>query len=151
MSRLIYKGVDKNLNYVKFYFSACDLVVVKGRQWYIDSMGYPTTYVNKKPTRFHKMLAIGKITDHINGDKLDNTRDNLRSVTKSQNSMNIGVRANNKSGFTGVYFRKDRLKWVSYININGKRKNLGSFRCPLMAILSRKEAEVKYFGEYRRI
>ena len=62
--------------------------------------------------------------------------------------MNRKTPANNKSGATGVGFRSREQKWVSRININGKRKQLGMFDTLEEAIQARRKAEVKYYGEY---
>lgn len=58
--------------------------------------------------------------DHINRNKKDNRIDNLRSVTKSQNAMNM----NNVKGY---YHSKRQNKYISFIMLNGKSKQLGSF------------------------
>lgn len=61
--------------------------------------------------------------DHVNRIKTDNRIINLRSVTKSQNAMNM-------SGKKGFSFCKKTKKWVSYIMVNYKKKHLGSFDTP---------------------
>jgi hypothetical protein len=62
----------------------------------------------------------GLSTDHINGNKLDNRRSNLRSVPQYINMQNRDKQKNNKSGFKGVFFDKCRNKYVASIVINGK-------------------------------
>jgi len=66
-------------------------------------------------------------TDHKNGVGLDNQRHNLRFVTCRQNQQN---RKNQKktSQYSGVYWDKDRQKWVAQIRINGIKKKLGHFK-----------------------
>ena len=64
-------------------------------------------------------------TDHINGDGLDNRRENLRIVTTRQNQQN---RHHTKSSrFPGVTWDRQTSKWKSAIRINGKSHNLGRF------------------------
>lgn len=67
--------------------------------------------------------------DHINGDRSDNRKPNLRICTTSQNFMNRSKYNCNKSGHRGVYWNKHipNPKWVAYITINKKRKHLGYF------------------------
>jgi hypothetical protein len=65
--------------------------------------------------------------DHINGNSLDNRIENLRDVTKAENNRNIKRSAFNKSGCTGVSWRKDSGKWVVRIGVRGSHKNFGSF------------------------
>lgn len=65
--------------------------------------------------------------DHINGDPSDNRVVNLRECNQTENHQNKIKQKNNSSGYTGVYYHKGAKKWMSYININGKRKHLGLF------------------------
>lgn len=57
--------------------------------------------------------------DHINRDRLDNRRNNLRNVTGSVNTMNQGLSPRNTSGYRGVTWDKERGKWQA------KTKHLG--------------------------
>lgn len=54
---------------------------------------------------------VGKFTDHINRDTLDNRRINLRNVTKAINALNVGLIATNKTGVVGLYRYADRESW----------------------------------------
>ena len=49
--------------------------------------------------------------DHINGNKIDNRIENLRSASYSQNNSNIGLRKNNTSGIKGVSWNKSKKCW----------------------------------------
>lgn len=60
--------------------------------WSLSGDGYPMTYIKGKYVKMHH-LVIGKpkkglVTDHRNRDKLDNRKDNLRSVTQYENMLN---------------------------------------------------------------
>ncbi len=90
----------------------------------------------------------GRTIDHINGDRLDNRRCNLRFVTPSQNVMNTAVRSDNKSGVKGICF--DRGKWKAYICKGGKVTNIGRFCTKDEATQARAAAENELFGEYSR-
>lgn len=74
--------------------------------------------------------------DHINGNRADNRIQNLRSVSKSQNSKNMKKPSNNSSGFQGVHWCSERRKWVASVG----RKSLGRFRLFEDAISARKSA-----------
>ena len=65
--------------------------------------------------------------DHINQNKLDNRIENLRDVSHSINLRNVGIRANNKSGMTGVIFDNSRNKFKAFIAINGRTITLGRY------------------------
>ena len=99
---------------------------------------------------YHGIDPLEKEVDHINRNRLDNRIENLRLVTSSQNLMNSGSYKNNTSGFKGVYWDKIKKNWRTLIIVNGKRIQLGSFINKEDAIKARKEAEIKYFGDFRR-
>jgi len=95
-------------------------------------------------------LDLSNEIDHINGDKLDNRRENLRSATRSQNKMNSGKPKNNTSGYKGVCWYKRGNKWRAQIGINGKLKHLGYFEDKEEAAKAYKKAAEKYHGEFVR-
>lgn len=65
------------------------------------------------------------LIDHINMNKLDNRKENLRTANKAQNSMNRETQSNNTQGFRGISFDKRRSKFRAYIKVNGKQIALG--------------------------
>jgi hypothetical protein len=82
--------------------------------------------------RLHRLIAglkryDGLEVDHINGDRLDNRRSNLRVVTNAENKQNVRVRKDSISGLRGVCWRSDRGKWKAEARLNGKRYRLGYF------------------------
>jgi hypothetical protein len=83
----------------------------------------------------------GLFTDHINWDKLDNRKQNLRTATKSQNEHNTGVRKNNKSGHKGIIWDARREHWRVEKMVNYKRYYLGSYQDLEKAIKVRDAAE----------
>ena len=86
----------------------------------------------------------GMETDHINRNKLDNRRCNLRTVTKSKNNNNRDAYKNNICGVCGVNWYKQMKKYCSRIVVNGKRMHLGYFDNLEDAIKARKKAEDTY-------
>jgi len=86
--------------------------------------------------------------DHINGERADNRWANLRLVTRSQNNMNVGIKANNQSGCVGVSYQLRRNNWTARIVVHGKVICLGDFVSKSEAIDARKSAERKYFRQY---
>ena len=89
------------------------------------------------------------MVDHINRDPLDNRKSNLRIVSNQQNSMNKGLQKRNTSGHKGVSWDKSKNKWYTYITVNYKLINLGRFSILEDAVEVRRQAEIKYFGDYR--
>jgi hypothetical protein len=86
--------------------------------------------VNGKRTTIYMHIEIigrkeGLMTDHINGNGLDNRRENLRHVTHRQNGQNRHDETTSK--YPGVYWYKRDKKWTASIRINGRRKYLGYF------------------------
>ena len=69
----------------------------------------------------------GQFVDHINKDRADNRKCNLRCCRRAENDRNRGTYATNTSGVTGVYFDKQRNKWVASISYDKKRTLIGRF------------------------
>ena len=84
----------------------------------------------KKNQRMHRILTNADddvMVDHRDGDGLNNTRQNLRFATRSQNQQNKGPQKSNKTGVKGVYFCKIRKKYRATINANKKFYDLGRY------------------------
>ena len=124
-------------------------------KWYLMNTGYVATKYRNKVFLLHHLIIgcpINKLqTDHINRNRLDNRRCNLRIVTTSQNQMNIASQKNNTSGIKGIYWDKSRNKWHVEIMANYKKMHLGRYDDLEHAIKVRKNAEIKYHGEYAPI
>jgi hypothetical protein len=101
-------------------------------------------------SRFLLNATAGSVVDHIDGNPLNNQKKNLRICSQSQNLMNQRVRDDNSSGVKGVSYHKQSMTWHAYIQVNGKRKNIGFFYSKDEAISARREAETKVYGEYAR-
>ena len=84
--------------------------------------------------------------DHKDGNGLNNTRSNLRLVTRSQNMMNKGKQSNGHSGYKGV--TRHRSKWNARIQANGKTTDLGLFSTPEIAAKIYDQAAETLHGEF---
>ena len=93
----------------------------------------------------------GLQVDHVNGDKLDNRRKNLRIATPSQNRVNSVKPKNNTSGYKGVIWNRICKKWIAKTSFNKKLIFLGYFTSKLDAYKAYCEACVKYHKEYARV
>ncbi len=69
----------------------------------------------------------GLEADHINRDRLDNRRVNLRIVTHAQNLQNLSVKTDRTSKHRGVYWHKTQRRWLARVKINGHTIYLGRF------------------------
>ena len=85
--------------------------------------------------------------DHINGNKLDCRKNNLRVITHSLNASNQKLSSRNTSGVIGVSYDSARKKWKSEIKVNKKRFNLGRFDFIDDAIIARLKAEKEKLGD----
>lgn len=120
--------------------------------WHINSHGYAVRQIRvggkKKTIYMHHLILPAKKgydIDHINMNKLDNRRKNLRYVTRSQNILNMAPKSNNKSGHTGVSFDRARGKWRAYIGGSKTRIELGYYSDKKLAINARNKAKQKMF------
>lgn len=95
-----------------------------------------STYAGRKRTvtlhrtigeRVFPDLQPSEQIDHVNGDGLDNRRENLRRATCSQNQMNCRSRRNSTSRFLGVSWYRRYEMWRASIKIAGKYKTIGYF------------------------
>lgn len=144
----------------EFYFDKEDFDLVFKYCWDVDnSTGYVKTIDkinNNGKLYLHRLImgctkGDGIIIDHIDRNKINCRKHNLRTVNDTQNAINKGIKSNNTSGKVGVSWNKDSNKWESYITVNKKRIHLGMFDCFEEAEKVRVEAEIKYFGEYNPI
>ena len=122
-------------------------------KWYYSN-GYVRMHIygdgKKEGVLMHRLIndtPPGMSTDHINGDKLDNRRRNLRTCTNQENMRNTGQWSHNTSGCKGVDFHDG--KWRARIIIGKKEKHLGYYPRMIDAARARKKAEVQHFGEFR--
>ena len=93
----------------------------------------------------------GMSTDHIDCDKLNNQKSNLRYCTHGENMMNFSIKRNNTSGFKGVHWDKRERKWVARIGVNGKKKLIGYFSCKIQAAKAYNEFAKVHFGEFAKL
>lgn len=131
-----------------------DLHLVEGHSLYLGKHGYVTFSTNRTgPVLVHRLICPadpGMHVDHKDGDKLNNTRANLRAVSPQINQVNRKrPNRNNTSGHRGVSLSSasKRRPWLAQITVNRKNVYLGLFPTVEEAMAARIAAEVQYYGE----
>ena len=149
-------------NFVRVKASNCDkYFLVDLEDWeylkeytfYVSVRGYIETNIKNGTGKIGRMIlkpSDGFVIDHINGDILDNRKINLRICSQSDNMKNLKTPITNTSGYKGVWFDKINNKWAAEIKCDGIKYFLGRFVNIIDAAKARADAEIKYFGEYRR-
>lgn len=132
-----------------------DYEYLKEYTWRQDQHGYASNVRRIKRRTvtilMHRLIINapeGFDTDHINRNRLDNRRSNLRVCTRSQNNMNSKIRIDNNSGSKGVSWHKQTNKWRSYINYGGKQISLGLFSRLSDAVIARRIKAKELYGEF---
>jgi hypothetical protein len=136
-----------------------DCSKVESYRWYLNQNGYAIAHMTMGPKQYKKVflhhVIIGEVpegihVDHINGNKLDNRKENLRLATPTQNQGNSKIPKNNKTGYKGV-FQVRSGKFVAQIKINYKSTHLGTFDTAEQAAEAYNKAASDYFGEFKRL
>lgn len=115
---------------------------LKGKSVYVHRL--VMAEVMKRP------LLRTEWVDHIDGEPLNNQRENLRIVTPSQSSRNRKIKCANATGYMGVRFHRGPVMWSAVIKIDGKRHKLGMFDTRIQASEAYQKAVEELFSEYTR-
>lgn len=135
-------------------------------KWHFHNNGYAVRTINSgggrklnKTTqlKMHRVIVNTPkdfMTDHINGNRLDNRKVNLRICTNLENSWNArSYKRSRKDGkvskYKGVYCEAG--KWRSKIQYKGKKIHIGMFKSEVEAALAYNSFAKKLFGEYSRL
>ena len=128
-----------------------DLIKFGLKSAHITNSGYVMIQLNKETKLMLHRAILGEVeyfVDHINGNKLDNRKCNLRQATKNQNEHNTPMRATNTSGYKGVSWAKQNKKWQAQITVNSKHKHLGFHTTKEAAARAYNRAALEYHGEF---
>lgn len=127
-----------------------DLIWLSKYKWTLSQTGYARGMVNKKDTLMHRLIlklsSRYELTDHIDRNKLNNQKNNLRKVTYQQNNIN----RSSKKKWKGVVFdkRNKTLCWRAEINNNGNNLFLGHYDTPEKAAIIYNRYAKKIYGKY---
>lgn len=140
-----------------------DYELIKDYTWHFGDAYAQTSVVvgringanARRGVKMHRLIMSAKENeevDHINGDRLDNRRSNLRVCTHKQNGRNKHRNARNTSGFKGVSLKKrgpNNMKcWYASIGVSGKRLYLGYYYTAIEAAEAYDQAAIEHHGEY---
>lgn len=123
--------------------------------WHLTDGGYAARNIGARDGGGHEYMhrriaktPVGAETDHINGNRTDNRKRNLRTATRSQNNVNRPVAKRNRSGYRGVSLGRARGVWVAHITVNGKSYRIGQFPSPESAARAYDVCARIAFGEF---
>lgn len=135
---------------------AMDFDVVKDYRWSKSSGGYPFRTDNRatprRTIRLHQALNPDwSMTDHIDGNRLNNRRSNLRQCTSRQNNHNRKPVSGSSSKFKGVTWDNSRSKWMAAIQVDGRTKTLGRFHNEVDAANAYNAAAMQHHKEFAKL
>lgn len=124
-----------------------------------DAIEYPVfknSDHKKAIVMYHLIMPIqpGQVIDHINGNRMDNRKSNMRVCSQRENSKNNGISRNNKSGYKGV-FRDKRYKnrevWLFSLKNDDKTIDVTGFASPEEAAKAYDAKAIELHGPYARL
>lgn len=144
------KGIEHTVK-----LSDRDFERVSAIRWHITPKGYAVhTLPNHSKIYMHRFILgvndSNLCVDHINGDPLDNRRENLRAATMSQNCANRTKSAGKTSAYKGVSKRPNGT-YEAYIQENGKKKHIGYYQSELAAAAAYDKKALERFGAFALI
>jgi hypothetical protein len=122
--------------------------------WWDNKNGYLQGKIDGKVVYMHRWLVgaeEGSEVDHINGDKRDNRRCNLRFVSRSQNQWNKAACKGSTSKYKGVHWDSYAKKWRASMSWDGRTRNLGNYDTENDAARAYNEVVKSLHGEYARL
>jgi hypothetical protein len=135
------------------YVDAADYEWLSQWAWHVIG-GYAGRYEKDRKIYIHREIVQprkGLVVDHINRNKMDNTRLNLRACTPDENARNRAKRVASVSQYKGVGYRKRNKKWFAEIAIAGEHIWLGFCDSEIDAARTYDRAAVEHFGEFANL
>jgi len=132
-------------------------------KWHLHSSGYAARkdYLGKVGDTYrcttvlmHRFILetpIGLHTDHIDNNRLNNSRENLRICTNRQNSHNQSPIRKGSSKYKGVTWKNSNKKWCANIRVDGVQRHLGLFNTESEAAISYNIAARIYYKDFAKL
>ena len=123
----------------------------------VNNHGYSVIRIDGVLHRTHRIIFLmhhgylPQYIDHADGNKLNNSIENLREATACQNAYNKPAQSNNESGKKGVRWHKQIKHWCVEIQVNKVKHYLGIYKDLELAALVASEARSLYHGKFARI
>jgi hypothetical protein len=136
-----------------------DASIAASRSWQAQPGKSGTFYaaglIDGKKVYLHRLImqaGQGQRVDHINGNGLDNRRDNLRLCSNAENMRNMRVSPlRGSSAFKGVSWNRRRNKWRAYIVKDGRQLSIGYFTNESDAARSYDRTAALMFGQFANL
>lgn len=128
-----------------------DLSKLSSYKWTLSKQGYAKSRIGEQCILMHRIIMdcpLKMVVDHVNHNKLDNRKNNLRVCTVQQNLFNSKLMSKSKSGVKGVSYNKILKRWQAYITLNYKKVHIGWYSNKEEAEKARRDFEIIYQGEY---
>jgi hypothetical protein len=136
------------------YLSQFKWYAFKGRNTYYAKRTLPFSDGKHRKVYMHReIMGAGDdaLIDHEDGNGLNNTRDNLRLATRSQNNYNRISQPGSSSPYKGVTWSKCAQKWQAQIKKNRHQMYLGLYDLPEDAARAYDIAAIQYFGDFAKL
>jgi hypothetical protein len=133
------------------YVDDSDRDRVTGYRWRLHEDGYAVAGGGKTFVRMHRLIfgtARGQQVDHIDRNRLNNQRANLRAATASQNAANRGLRSNNTTGYKGVVLVRKSGRYQARTMVSGACRSLGHYDTALEAAVVYDRVVTEIHGEF---
>ncbi len=159
----------KTKNGYTFYIDDEDVAIVSKYKWYgytpkryrkDGGVSYYKPFIqandraNSSTIRLHRLVMNapkGTEIDHIDGDRCNNRKRNLRCCTGLQNKRNRSKNTNNTSGFKGVTWHKKAGKWEAQLQRGARHSYLGLFERREEAARAYNKAALEWHGEFAKL
>lgn len=152
------------MNRDRVKISPQDIDLLESRAWFVERdkrteyvVAYARNGKRRQKLRLHRLIVgakPGQLVDHINGNGLDNRRENLRLCSFAENARNRQRKANTISRYKGVSLHPSPphgRPWQAQICFNRKAIHIGFFANEKLAARAYDAAAQKHFGEFARL